>query len=70
MKILFVGNYDNLAAAVMERLRKEENDLYLLTSNVDKLGRKVKSTYHCYELGNGEGMAENLRHGPAFPIRP
>ena len=61
MKILFVGNYDNLAAAVMERLRKEENDLYLLTSNVDKLGRKVKSTYHCYELGNGEGMAEVYR---------
>ncbi len=61
MKILFVGNYDNLAAAVMERLRKEENDLYLLTSNVDELGRKVKGTYRCYELGNGEGMAEVYR---------
>lgn len=61
MKILFVGNYDNLAAVVMERLRKEENDLYLLTSNVDKLNRKVKSIYRCYELGNGEGMAEVYR---------
>lgn len=58
MKILFVGNYDSLAAVIMERLRKEENDIYLLTSNVDKLGRKVKSTYRCYEIGVGEGMAD------------
>ena len=65
MKILFVGDYDSLAAAVMERLKKEENDVYLLTSNMDKLGRKVKSTYRCYEIGNGEGMAEVYRNiGP------
>lgn len=61
MKILFVGNYDSLAATVMERLRKEENDIYLLTNNVDKLGRKVKGTYRCYEIGNGEGMADVYR---------
>lgn len=58
MKILFVGNYDNLAQGIMDRLKKEENDLYFLTKNVDKLSRKVKSTYRCYEIGNGEGVHE------------
>lgn len=61
MKILFVGNYDGLAAGIMERMRREENDIYFLTSSVDKLSRKVKSTYRCYEIGGGEGIEDVYR---------
>ena len=35
MKILFVGNYDDLSSGIMERLRQEENDLYFDNVNYD-----------------------------------
>ncbi len=56
MKILFVGNYDDLSSGIMERLRQEENDLYFLTNNISKLSAKTKHAYRYYELGSGENM--------------
>ena len=50
MKILFVGNYDSLAAGIMERLRQEENDIYFLTNNAGALSAKTKHAYRYYEF--------------------
>lgn len=48
MKILFVGEIDDLSAAILRRLRKEDNDIFFLHKKTPLTKKKEFRKYHNY----------------------
>ncbi|NLB21435.1 MAG: NAD-dependent epimerase/dehydratase family protein, partial [Clostridium sp.] len=59
MKILYVGDEDNLSNGIMERLIKEGNDIYLLTTQLSLKAKRDKIKYKYY-LNNGVEDVKNV----------
>ncbi|MBQ4529713.1 MAG: NAD(P)-dependent oxidoreductase [Lachnospiraceae bacterium] len=50
MKVVYIGNCDSLAASVMERMKKEEWDVYFLSEEAVTNKNKLFSRYKNYQL--------------------
>lgn len=48
MKILFIGETDRLASAILERLRKEDHDIFFLSEDPTAGENKAFGRYHTY----------------------
>lgn len=50
MKVAYFGEFDNLTAGILERLKKEEKDVFLLSDKAMVKENKTFSKYHNYIL--------------------
>lgn len=60
MKVAYFGECDNLTAGILERLNKEEKDVYFLSRKAVMKGDKIFSKYHHYLLTGEKDETERI----------